>query len=73
MPRRFNSDYVSTPVTEAASSASAGVDQTTTVTTSGVTGRLAEQAQADAFGFELRQYGLGKPRRIKIRGKIAIE
>ena len=73
MPNPFSSDYVSTSVTEIAPASPAPGVKAATAPTGGAVPHSAEGAEPKAYGFEPQRYGLGKPRRIVIRGKIAIE
>lgn len=73
MPNPFSSDYVFTAATETVPAGTAPKVKAATVLTSGAVPTPVEEPEAKAYGFEPQRYGLGKPRRVVIRGKIAIE
>lgn len=67
----FNSEYVSATVTGKSAPATAGVSASQVAAAQ--TATAVSAAEPKAYGFEPERYGLGKPRRIVVRGKIAIE
>jgi hypothetical protein len=71
MQNPFSSDYVSATVT-GPSPVETVAKEVTSCTSVAVPPPINE-AVVTAYGFEPERYGLGKPRRIVIRGKIAIE
>lgn len=71
MPNPFNSDYVLGQPTQAVSDAPPA-QQTVTAAPRAVTAESPDGADLKAYGFEPQRYGLGKPRRVVIRGKITI-
>jgi hypothetical protein len=71
MPSPFNSSYVNTSVTAATPMEVAA--QKEVPRTSGTAPVPEVKAGQAGYGFDPTRYGLGKPRRIIIRGKIAIE
>ena len=73
MQNQFNSEYISNEITGIAPATvtGPGVKATTTQIAEATSQALGE-TELKTYGFEPR-YGLGKPRRIVIRGKIAIE
>lgn len=71
MPNPFSSDYISATVTRtvtvpASPAPKIGAAQTPITL-------FGEGTKAKIYGFEPERYGLGKPRRIVVRGKIARE
>lgn len=67
----FKSDYISSSVT-----GTSPTDVTAVATPSQESAAVfpaTSDIGARAFGFEPERYGLGKPKRILIRGKIASE
>ena len=74
MQNPFSSDYVPSQLTQAAPAVRSAQKVTiTAAVTSQSTPKPAEAADSKAYGFEPQRYGLGKPRRLVVRGKIAIE
>lgn len=72
-PDPFTSDYVSSGVTETAPTGTTPKVKTGIVQTGGAIEPPVKEPEVKTYGFEPKRYGLGKPRRIVIRGKIAIE
>jgi hypothetical protein len=71
MPDPFKSDYISSSVT-----GTSPTDVTTVAKPpqeSAAVFPVTSDLGARAFGFEPERYGLGKPKRVLIRGKIASE
>ncbi len=66
MPDPFSSEYARTPQTRASIVTEPARTQTPELPT-------AQQVSIDpnSFGFEPELYGLGKPRRVILRGKIS--
>jgi hypothetical protein len=73
MPNPFSSDYVLTQATQATPATAPAANTAVTAATGEAPPESSEGAAAKAYGFEPQRYGLGKPRRVVIRGKIAIE
>lgn len=74
MPDPFNSDYVSAGATgTTAPIPAAPVAHAATAQTAAAVSMPAAATESKAYGFEPERYGLGKPRRIVVRGNIAIE
>ena len=75
MPNPFSSDYVpsSAPTTQAVPAAAPTQEAAVTAATAERTPERPQGADPKDYGFEPQRYGLGKPRRVVIRGKIAIE
>jgi hypothetical protein len=69
----FSSDYVPSQATQAVPVAARAQKPAVTAATGERPLGSAEGADPKAYGFEPQRYGLGKPRRVVIRGKIAIE
>lgn len=69
----FSSEYVSTTVTETSTTTAASATTTSAAQVSEVIIPAVSDAEPRAYGFEPERYGLGKPKRIVIRGKIARE
>lgn len=72
-PDPFTSNYVSSGATETIPAGTTQKGKTGIVQTGGVIEPSVKEPGAKTYGFEPERYGLGKPRRIVIRGKIAIE
>jgi hypothetical protein len=73
MPSRFISDYISSGITETVPSGATQRVKTGIVPTGGAIEQSVKQPESKTYGFDAQRYGLGKPRRIVIRGKIAVE
>lgn len=73
MQNPFSTDYDKSQVTQAVPAAAPAQKVTVTVATGQVPSESVEGADPKAYGFEPQRYGLGKPRRLVVRGKIAIE
>ena len=73
MQSPFNSDYVRSQATQAVPAAAAAQRMAVTAATGQPPEESIEGAEPKAYGFEPQRYGLGKPRRVVVRGKIAIE
>lgn len=73
MPNPFSSDYVPSQATQAVPAAAPAPKAAVTAATAARPPSPTEGADPKAYGFEPQRYGLGKPRRVVIRGKIAIE
>lgn len=71
MPNPFSSDYVSSQATQAIP-ALAPAQISATAVAGERPPESTEGADPQAYGFQPQRYGLGKPRRVVIRGKIAI-
>lgn len=71
MPNPFNSDYVSIQATQAVPAA-APAQQAVTMATGKTPSESIDGIAPTASGFEPERYGLGKPRRVVTRGKIAV-
>lgn len=67
----FSSEYASTVITATSVTTALPLGQVHKAKGSSATGPAAGDLDSRAFGFEPERYGLGKPRRIVIRGKIA--
>lgn len=73
MKNPFSSDYVPSQATQAVPAAALAQKVAVTAATGQGPPQPAEGADPKAYGFEPQRYGLGKPRRVVIRGKIAVE
>lgn len=73
MPNPFSSDYVPSKATQAVPTAATAQTAVATVATGERPQEPVEVADSKDYGFEPQRYGLGKPRRVVIRGKIAVE
>lgn len=71
MPDPFSSEYLSSNVTGTSSVTMSPV--TTPPQESVAIFPATSDAESRAFGLEPERYGLGKPKRVLIRGKIASE
>jgi len=71
MPNPFSPDYVTATLT-AGTAAAAGLLVPHAQET-GVLPAAGSEANTQKFDFQPGQYGLGKPKRVVIRGKIARE
>jgi hypothetical protein len=69
----FSSDYLSANVTDTATTTAISAATPVTKKVSSAITPSSVNADLREFGFEPERYGLGKPRRIVIRGKIARE
>lgn len=69
----FSSDYVPSQATQGGPATAPARKAAITAATGHAPPELAEGTDLKAYGFEPQRYGLGKPRRVVIRGKIAIE
>lgn len=72
-PDPFTSNYVSSEATETVPAGTTPKVKTDIMQTGGAIEASVKEPEAKTYGFEPERYGLGKPRRIVIRGKIAIE
>lgn len=73
MPNPFSSDYVPSLATQAVPTGAPAQKSVVTAATPERPSEVAQEPDAKDYGFESQRYGLGKPRRVVIRGKIAIE
>jgi len=71
MPNPFSSDYVPNPATQVAEPQLA---KKAAVTEAAPAPPVVATTvpETNAYGFEPRRYGLGKPRRVVVRGKVAV-
>jgi hypothetical protein len=73
MQPKLNSEYVSEIGTEGVSVSTGAQFKTDAKVSLGAElTRMPEAISSEQYGFQPEQYGLGKPRRIIIRGKVAI-
>ncbi len=73
MQNPFSSDYVESQATQAVPAAAPAQKVAVTAATGQAPPEPVEGADPKTYGFEPQRYGLGKPRRVVVRGKIAIE
>jgi hypothetical protein len=72
MPNPFSSDYAQSPGTQPITQAPAAPERAITAATEEAL-PSPQPTELRDYGFEPERYGSGKPRRVIIRGKIAIE
>ena len=73
MSDAFSSEYVSSSLTSTVVAVTKPTDTKSNISEAATISPSAGDAESSAFGFEPDRYGLGKPKRIVIRGKITRE
>ncbi len=73
MSNPFNSDYITANSTVTNRDSKVPTSVKSDALGSNVTSSLASETAVRAYGYEPERYGLGKPKRVVTRGKIARE
>lgn len=73
MPNPFSSEYASSSLTDTSVAATKFPDTKRDIPQAATIDPLDDVTGSSTFGFEPERYGLGKPKRIVIRGKITRE